>query len=53
LRALLSAPIPAFLMSCDINPEPRQVAHANGFVLLHKPVDPMALRAMLTAALRQ
>ena len=43
-----SAPIAAFLMSGDTNPEPLQDAQKNGYVLLHKPVDPMALRATFT-----
>jgi signal transduction histidine kinase len=45
LRSALSAPIPAFLMSGDINPEPLREAEANGYPLLHKPVSPTALRA--------
>jgi len=53
LRTSLSTPVPAFLMSGDTDPGPGQVARANGYVLLHKPVDPMALRAVLTAALRK
>ncbi len=48
LRSALSAPIPAFLMSGDTNPEPLREAKANGYPLLHKPVSPMALRAALT-----
>ena len=48
LRRALSAPIPAFLMSGDTDPEPLQEAKANGYPLLHKPVSPMALRAALT-----
>ena len=53
LRSALSAPIPAFLMSGDTNPEPLREAKANGYPLLHKPVDPMALRATLTQILRK
>jgi hypothetical protein len=45
LRSALSAPIPAFLMSGDINPEPLREAQANVYPLLHKPVSAMALRA--------
>jgi hypothetical protein len=40
-------------MSGDTDAEPQRMARAKGYVLLHKPVDPMALRAMLTTALRQ
>ena len=53
LRSALSAPIPAFLMSGDTNPEPLRDAQANGYPLLHKPVDPMALRATLTQVLKK
>jgi signal transduction histidine kinase len=53
LRGALSAPIPAFLMSGDTNPEPLREAQANGYTLLHKPVDPMALRATLTQVLKK
>jgi signal transduction histidine kinase len=52
LREALANPVPAFLMSGDTNAEPLREAHANGCPLLHKPVDPIALRAMLTLLLR-
>jgi CheY-like chemotaxis protein len=48
LRRALDAPIPAFLMSGDMDPEPLQAAQAKGYALLHKPVEPMTLRATLT-----
>ena len=51
LRAALAAPIPAFLISGNIEPEPLSAAKAKGIYLLHKPVDPMALRAMFQRAL--
>src|SRR5258706_11125056 len=53
LRSALGAPIPAFLVTGDIAPERLREANANGFHLLHKPVDPMALRAMLNQILRE
>ncbi len=53
LRNALSTAIPAFLMSGDTNPEPLREARANGYPLLHKPVDPTALRAMLTQLLKK
>jgi signal transduction histidine kinase len=53
LRSALSASIPAFLMSGDTNPKPLFEAQANGYPLLHKPVDPMALRATLTQVLKR
>jgi CheY-like chemotaxis protein/anti-sigma regulatory factor (Ser/Thr protein kinase) len=51
LRRTLSAQIPAFLVSGDTNPEPLREARANGYYLLHKPVDPIALRAMVSQVL--
>ena len=48
LRLALDAPIPAFLMSGDMDAEPVRAARANGYSLLHKPVEPMTLRATLT-----
>jgi CheY-like chemotaxis protein len=53
LREALTAPIPAFLMSGDTNPDPLRDAQSNGYALLHKPVDPAALRIMLTQVLKQ
>ena len=53
LRQALTAPIPAFLMSGDTNPDPLRDAQTNGYALLHKPVDPAALRVMLTQALKK
>jgi CheY-like chemotaxis protein len=47
LRSAFSAPIPAFLISGDTDPARLREARAKGYQLLHKPVDPMALRAML------
>ncbi len=47
LRSRFCIQIPAFLISGDTNPEPLHEARNNGYHLLHKPVDPMALRAML------
>jgi signal transduction histidine kinase len=52
LRDAFDTPIPAFLMSGDTNPEPLQEARASGFHLLHKPVDPMTLRAMVNRMLK-
>jgi signal transduction histidine kinase/CheY-like chemotaxis protein len=52
LRSAFSAPIPAFLITGDIAPERLREARASGLHLLHKPVGPMALRAMLNQLLR-
>jgi CheY-like chemotaxis protein len=53
LCASLSTSIPAFLMSGDTNPEPLQDAKSHGYHLLHKPVDPMTLRAALTQIVKK
>jgi signal transduction histidine kinase/DNA-binding NarL/FixJ family response regulator len=52
LRSAFRAPIPAFLVTGDIAPERLREASANGLHLLHKPVGPMTLRAMLNQILR-
>lgn len=52
LRNTLGASIPAFLISGDTAPERLRDASANGFHLLHKPVTPMRLRAVLNQLLR-
>ena len=51
LRAAIGAPVPAFLISGDTSPEALRAASASGFHLLHKPVSPMALRAMVNRLL--
>jgi signal transduction histidine kinase len=53
LRRNFAFDIPAFLISGDTNPEPLQEARANGYHLLHKPVDPMTLRAMINRILKR
>ncbi len=52
LRGELSAQIPAFLISGDTDPTTLHEAKVKGFHLLHKPVDPMALRAMFNQAVK-
>jgi CheY-like chemotaxis protein len=52
LRGAHGAQIPAFLMSGDTNPEPLREARANSLQLLHKPITPMALRAMFNQILK-
>ncbi len=44
--------IPAFLMSGDTAPERLRDAQESGYRLLHKPVEPMTLRAMMTKFLK-
>jgi signal transduction histidine kinase len=53
MRSVLSSAIPAFLLSGDTNPDLLREARARGFHLLHKPVDPMTLRAMLNQMLKK
>jgi len=53
LRNTFSIPIPAFLVSGDTNPDSLHIAGDNGYPLLHKPVDPMTLRAMVNHALKK
>jgi CheY-like chemotaxis protein len=53
LRTALSAEIPAFLVSGDTSPELLRQARASGYHLLHKPVDPMTLRAMVSYVLTE
>jgi signal transduction histidine kinase/CheY-like chemotaxis protein len=52
LRHAFGAEIPAFLISGDTAPERLRDASDNGLHLLHKPVPPMRLRAMLNQLLR-
>jgi signal transduction histidine kinase/CheY-like chemotaxis protein len=51
-RDYFGTPIPAFLISGDTTPELLHKVRASGFRLMHKPVSPMALRAMLAHYLR-
>jgi signal transduction histidine kinase len=53
LRDALSSQIPAFLISGDTTPGVLREAKAKGCHLLHKPVDPMALRAISSQAIKR
>jgi signal transduction histidine kinase/CheY-like chemotaxis protein len=53
LRTAFRVPIPAFLVSGDISPALLQEAQHSGHHLLHKPVDPMRLRTMLSRLLKK
>jgi signal transduction histidine kinase/CheY-like chemotaxis protein len=53
LREAAAAPIPAFLMSGDTDLDVVREAKASGLALLHKPVEPATLRAMLVEALKR
>jgi signal transduction histidine kinase/CheY-like chemotaxis protein len=52
LRAAFAMLIPAFLISGDIAPEGLRHARSCGYQLMHKPVAPMTLRAMLNRHLK-
>jgi len=52
LRAAFAGPIPAFLISGDTTRERMRQADEGGLPLLHKPVNPMALRSMVNQLLR-
>ena len=52
LREALGADIPAFLISGDILPDRLQDAQRHGYQLLHKPLAPMALRAVMSGLLQ-
>ncbi len=47
IDAAFSASIPAILISGDTAPERLRDARDKGYILLHKPVDPMRLRAVM------
>jgi CheY-like chemotaxis protein len=53
LRGAFADAVPALLVSGDTGPRPLHDARASGFLLLHKPVDPMKLRAVLSRGLRR
>jgi signal transduction histidine kinase len=52
LRRALRAPMPAFLISGDIHAERVREARERGYHLLHKPVSPIALRAIVNKLLK-
>jgi len=52
LREGLGTAVPAFLISGDTGPERLRDASENGYPLLHKPVAPMRLRAMVNQLLK-
>ena len=53
LREAFNLSIPAFLISGDTAPERLREARASGYHLVHKPVRPRALRAMLGQFLKK
>ena len=52
LREAFGAPILGFLISGDTSPERLRDARAKGYYLLHKPVQPMRMRALLAELLK-
>ena len=52
LRNALGASIPAFVISGDTAPERLREARASGYYLLHKPVLPITLRAVVSQLLK-
>jgi signal transduction histidine kinase/CheY-like chemotaxis protein len=52
INAALGASIPAILVSGDTAPERLRDAKDRGYILLHKPVDPMRLRAVMQQLLK-
>jgi signal transduction histidine kinase/CheY-like chemotaxis protein len=53
VRKAFGQDIPAFLISGDTDPELLRQAQSCGFHLVHKPVQPMTLRAMLQRMIRK
>ncbi len=53
LRARLGSAIPAVILTGDTAPETIQALSAGGFTVLHKPVRPARLRALLMHLLKQ
>jgi signal transduction histidine kinase/CheY-like chemotaxis protein len=53
LRRELGAAVPAFLISGDTAPDRLREARSRGYFMLHKPVSPMMLRAVLNRLLQQ
>ncbi|MDA9392251.1 two-component hybrid sensor and regulator [Bradyrhizobium sp. CCBAU 45394] len=47
INAAFGSSIPAILISGDTAPEPAREVKDTGYILLHKPVDPMRLRAVM------
>src|SRR5262249_17451787 len=52
IRCAFGVPIPAFLISGDTAPERLREARASGYYLLHKPVLPITLRAVVSQLLK-
>jgi CheY-like chemotaxis protein len=52
IREVCGREIPAVLVSADISSEAMQTARSHGHQLLHKPVEPMTLRAVINRMLK-
>jgi signal transduction histidine kinase/CheY-like chemotaxis protein len=53
INAACGGSIPAILISGDTGPEPLRDANDRGYILLHKPVDPMRLRTVMHGLFRE
>lgn len=53
INAASGVSIPAILISGDTGPEPLRDAKDRGYILLHKPVDPMRLRTVMHGLFRE
>ena len=52
IRTLLKTKVPGLLITGDIAPESLREAYASGYEILHKPVPPARLRALLGHIIR-
>ena len=51
IRMAVERPVPAILVTGDTTPEALRAANENGLPVLHKPVSPVKLRALLAQLL--
>jgi signal transduction histidine kinase/CheY-like chemotaxis protein len=52
IQRVIAVPVPAFLISGDTAPEPLREARSKGYYMLHKPVEPIKLRATVNRLLK-
>ncbi len=53
LRRAMNSEIPAFLISGDTDTQVTGEARMNGYCLMHKPVDPLSLRGLVSEMLKE
>ena len=51
IRMAVACPVPAILVTADTTPEALRAANENGLPILHKPISPVKLRALLAQLL--